>query len=105
MEAQLGRVLPSVARVIRIGRGKKVDADWAVRTDLFEQPQEDALYQAYQAVAAEVRQPPEPHPLCLLSITLSPSVAETLRVCHALVIITPAISFLASPCISDHCSG
>lgn len=62
-EAQLGRVLPSVARVIRIVRGKKVDADWAVRTDLFEQPQEDALYQAYQAVAAEVRQPPEPHPL------------------------------------------
>jgi len=53
-QAALERVLPSVARAVRIGRNKKVDAQWQVRPDLFELPQEAALHQAYQTAAAKI---------------------------------------------------
>ena len=47
--------MASISRVIRIGRGKKVDASWSVRPELLELPEERALYDAYQTAASQVR--------------------------------------------------
>lgn len=50
---KLGRVLTSMSRATRIGRGK-ADPHWIVRPDLFEEPQERDLFRAYRQVIGQV---------------------------------------------------
>lgn len=54
LRGRLDRVMASVARAVRIGRGQKVDASSAVRPELFQQDEERSLHDAQQAAAVKV---------------------------------------------------